>query len=125
MSKLGEPETGVYLGELTDELDGDYITTFVSGGSKNYAYKLSSGKTCCKIRGITLNYQTLETVNFDVMRDMIVGKGPAKVVVDILFKITRDTSTKQVVTKQQSKDDSVVYNKQVIVDNCNTVTYGF
>ena len=29
------PKTGVYLGELTDELDGDYITTFVSGGPKN------------------------------------------------------------------------------------------
>ena len=66
-----EPETGVYLGELTDELDGNYITTFVSGGPKNYAYKLNNGKTCCKIRGITLNFQTLETVNFDVMRDML------------------------------------------------------
>ena len=71
--KPGEenPKTGVYLGELTDELDGNYITTFVSGSPKNYAYKLSNGKTCCKIRGITLNYQTLETVNFDVMRDMM------------------------------------------------------
>ena len=38
-SKPGEedPKTGVYLGELIDELDGDYITTFVSGGPKNYA----------------------------------------------------------------------------------------
>ena len=43
-SKPGEenPKTGVYLGELTDEVDGDYITTFVSGGPKNYAYELSS-----------------------------------------------------------------------------------
>ena len=126
-SKPGEenPKTGVYLGELTDELNGDYITTFVSGGPKNYAYELSSGKTCCKIRGITLNYQTLEKVNFDVMRDMIVGDGPAKVAVDIPFKITRDTSTKQVVTKQQSKDYRIVYNKRVIVDNFNTIPYGF
>ena len=126
-SKPGEenPKTGVYLGELTYELDGDYITTFVSGGPKNYAYELSSGKTCCKIRGITLNYQTLETVNYDVMRDMIVGEGPAKVIVDIPFKITRDTSTKQVVTKQQSKDYRIVYNKRVIVDNFNTIPYGF
>ena len=61
VSKIGEhePETGVYLGELTDELDGDYMTTFVSGGPKNYGYELSNGKTCCKIRGITLNFQTL------------------------------------------------------------------
>ena len=30
-----EPPLGDYLGDLTDELDGDYITTFVSGGPKN------------------------------------------------------------------------------------------
>ena len=66
VSKLGEmePEIGVYLGELTDELDGNYITTFVSGGPKNYAYKLNNGKTCYKIRGITLNFQTLENSQF-------------------------------------------------------------
>ena len=33
-----EPSLGDYLGDLTDELDGDYITTFISGGPKNYAY---------------------------------------------------------------------------------------
>ena len=33
-----DPPLGDYLGDLTDELDpGDYITTFVSGGPKNYA----------------------------------------------------------------------------------------
>lgn len=43
-----EPETGVYLGEVTDALNGDYISAFVSAGPKNYSYKLSNGKTCCK-----------------------------------------------------------------------------
>ena len=33
-----EPPTGPYLGQLTDELGGDYITTFVLGGPKNYSY---------------------------------------------------------------------------------------
>ena len=33
-----EPPLGDYLGDLTDELDGDYITEFMSGGPKNYAY---------------------------------------------------------------------------------------
>ncbi|CAB4006372.1 DNA polymerase [Paramuricea clavata] len=40
-----EPPTGSYLGQLTDELDGGYITTFVSGGPKNYAYETSTDKT--------------------------------------------------------------------------------
>ena len=34
------PPSGDYLGERTNELDDeDCITTFVSGGSKNYAYQ--------------------------------------------------------------------------------------
>ena len=127
VSKLGEPEpeTGVYLGELTDELDGDYITTFVSGGPKNYGYELSSGKTCCKIRGITLNYETLEKVNFNVMCDMVKGEGPETVSIDIPFKIVRDTKDKNVLTRSETKDYRVVYNKRVIVDNFDTVPYGF
>ena len=56
--KPGEPDPplGNYLGDLTDELNGDYITSFVSGGPKNYAYRTKSGKTDTKIRGITLDY---------------------------------------------------------------------
>ncbi|CAB4022668.1 DNA polymerase, partial [Paramuricea clavata] len=47
VSKEGEwePPTGSCLGELTDELDGAHITTFVSGGPKNYAYETSTDKT--------------------------------------------------------------------------------
>ena len=42
VSKPGKPEPPIenYLGDLTDELDRDYITTFMSGGPKNYAYIL-------------------------------------------------------------------------------------
>ena len=51
-----DPPLGNYLGDLTDELNGDYITSFVSGGPKNYAYRTKKGKTETKIRGITLDY---------------------------------------------------------------------
>ena len=40
-----DPPLGDYLGELTDELNGDYITTFLSGGPKNYGYKYWRGYT--------------------------------------------------------------------------------
>ena len=36
--------TGYFLGEMTDELDGDVITEFVSGGAKNYGYLTRAGK---------------------------------------------------------------------------------
>jgi hypothetical protein len=37
------------------------------------AYKTSKKKTVCKVRGITLNYATAHLVNFNSIRDMILG----------------------------------------------------
>ncbi|KAK3745423.1 hypothetical protein QZH41_010248 [Actinostola sp. cb2023] len=58
-----EPEIGDYLGELTSETGDKYITAFVSGGPKHYAHRLNDGKTCCKVRGITLNYRNSLLIN--------------------------------------------------------------
>jgi hypothetical protein len=83
ISRDGENDCGVRcgdnLGDLTDEIadhgHGAYICEFVSGGPKNYAYKirLTDGtfKTVCKVRGITLNYSASQIVNFDYMKHMI------------------------------------------------------
>jgi hypothetical protein len=61
--------TGDYLGEFTDELEefgsGSFIEEFVSGGPKNYAFMVicpATGKR--KVKGITLNYNNSEVVNF-------------------------------------------------------------
>lgn len=58
---------GLYLGQFTDELGGDTIVEFVSGGAKNYGYLTKKGKTECKVRGFTLNYKTLQTLNYETM----------------------------------------------------------
>ena len=63
-----DPPLGNYLGDLTDELDGDYITTFVSGGPKNYAYVTNKGKSQTKIRGITLDYAATGKLNHIMCR---------------------------------------------------------
>jgi hypothetical protein len=47
-------------------------------GSKNYAYKniipaTGERDTVCKVRGITLNYGASRLVNFDALRDLILG----------------------------------------------------
>jgi hypothetical protein len=63
---------GDNLGDVTNELrPGQYNMEFVSGGTKNYAYRLVGGKTVCKIRGITLNYAASHLVNFNSIRDMV------------------------------------------------------
>lgn len=78
-----EPETGSMIGEMTDELEdygeGSYITEFVSGGPKNYAYKVWSTKNekemiTCKVKGIQLNYEAAQLINFESIKDMILNK---------------------------------------------------
>ena len=124
-----EPPLGDYLGDLTDELDGDYITTFVSGGPKNYAYVTNNDKRVTKIRGITLDHATTKKLNPSVMRSLVHlhvnCHTEAKVTVDIPFKITRDKKKKKIITKRMKKDYRVVYNKRVITENYGTVPYGY
>ena len=46
---------GVFLGELTDEVEGNPILEFASGGAKNYGYLTRGGKVECRVRGFSLN----------------------------------------------------------------------
>lgn len=65
---------GPYLRQFTDELGGDKIVEIVSGGAKNYAYKTWKGKIECKVRGFTLNYETLQTLNYETMKANILNE---------------------------------------------------
>jgi hypothetical protein len=73
-------ETGDRLGDMTSELKpSERILEFASGGPKNYSYKVMDvvtgrSKIVCIVRGITLNYSIMQTVNFDVMKGMILGR---------------------------------------------------
>ena len=131
LSKPGDPEPplGPYLGELTNELKDGHITTFISGGPKNYCYKTSSNKIETKIRGITLNCTARQKVNFDVIRALVYLHAKCnitgQVTVDIPFKITRDTKTKDIKTKRMKKDYRIVYDKRVIIDDYKTIPYGY
>ena len=79
---------------MTSELRPcESISEFVSGGPKNYAYKIVTEgggvKTVCKVRGITLNYNASKLVNFESIRDMILRTGDAVVNVHTERKIKR------------------------------------
>jgi len=70
----------------------EFIVEFVSGGPKNYAYRLITNEgvnSVCKVRGITLNYHASKLVNFEVMKAMILGQGEPVVNVHTEHKIKR------------------------------------
>ena len=82
-------ETGDNLGDMTE-----YVSEFVSGGPKNYAYKKvdtlrARTVTICKIRSINLNYSAKQLVNFDVIKYLILGSGEPTVMVYTEKKIQR------------------------------------
>lgn len=68
-----DPKTGSFLGELTNELKtpGDYITEFVSGGPKNYAYKTKLGEQVCKVKGFSFNYTNSKVINFSSILQLV------------------------------------------------------
>ncbi|ESO99215.1 hypothetical protein LOTGIDRAFT_239739 [Lottia gigantea] len=125
------PPRGNSLGEWKDELEENVtITEFVSGGAKNYAYKLSNGQTVCKVRGFTLNYRGSKDLNFDSVKGMVGNvQQNIPLVVTNPFKITR-TRDRRLCTRSEDKQYKVIYTKRFIHFNdknepTNTYPYGF
>ena len=124
-----EPQLGNYIGDLTDELSGSHITVFASGGPKNYCYKTNGGKTEIKVRGITLDCTARQKVKLEILCALVFLHAECgvmgKVSVDIPFRISRNTKTKEIQTKRMKKDYKIVYNKRVITQDYKTVPYGY
>jgi hypothetical protein len=85
-------ETGDRLGAMQSELRPcEYIDEFASGRVEKLRVndmrprrQTRPVRTVCKVRGITLNYSTLQQVNFEVIRDLVlkrIGEDVAPVMV--------------------------------------------
>ena len=119
--KEGQPQipTGDFLGDMTDELDGDTIQEFVSGGAKNYGYETVGGKFCCKVRGFTLNVRGREVLNYHTMKQQILetleDEEPAdSIVVTNPNHFQRDQTNKKLKLTRQDKQYRLVFDKRVI-----------
>ena len=119
----GQPSipVGDFLGDMTNELPaGDHIVEFVSGGAKNYGYQTHRGKTCCKVRGFTLNLRGQEVLNYNFLRQLILHElhdpqeGPRTLPVVKPNHFRRDTRTKAIGLVRQVKNYSLVFDKRVI-----------
>ena len=69
------PEIGDRLGELTDEVPDARIVKFVGMGPKNYGYeyveKDGKRKSMCKVKGLTLDYNTSQLIHFHRMLECL------------------------------------------------------
>ena len=119
---------GDYLGEMKDEVEGDHIVEFVSGGAKNYGYRTARGKVECKVRGFTLNVRGQETLNFDTMRKNILavlsGEKEAEIVQTNPTHFKRNVLQKDVSVGPQRKRYRLVFDKRV-VDPESRISYPF
>ncbi|XP_041361864.1 uncharacterized protein LOC121377831 [Gigantopelta aegis] len=121
-----QPVLGDYLGDLTDELDGDHIVEFVSGGPKNYAYRTSKGKETCKVRGFTLHHTNAQLINFAAIRDMVLSPTrDGSITVTNPGKISREKRKRKIYNRPENKKYQIVYNKRVILKDLNTLPYGY
>ncbi|KAG8192310.1 hypothetical protein JTE90_002131 [Oedothorax gibbosus] len=121
-----DPPLGNYLGEFTDELDGETIVKFASGGPKNYGYITNKDTTICKVRGFTLNYRNSLIINFDVMSRLIADLDQSTTVdINNPAKICRDSKRIRVFNREEVKKYRMVYTKRVIREDYSTIPYGY
>ncbi|XP_052776205.1 uncharacterized protein LOC128214030 [Mya arenaria] len=124
------PSLGDHLGDMTDEVSGNKITNFVTGGPKNYAYKTESCDkngyfSICKVKGITLNFKNTLKINYDMVVDMVRGSSASSSVQVQDMKICRDITQTNIITRQETKDYRIVFDKRVIHENYLTYPYGY
>lgn len=123
--------TGEFVGDMTDELEsygaGSYITEFVSGGPKNYAYKVFSTKSqmeeiVCKVKDISLNYAASQLINFDCIRQMVLTSAEP---IYITSNNIRRTKEHEVVTRTETKMYKPNSTKRKFNDDHSSVPYGY
>ena len=115
---------------MTDELEGEVITEFVSGGAKNYGYTTRAGKVACKVRGFTLNVRGSAILNFQTMKDNVLAeletpqewRRSIDVVTPYYFK--RNVETKQIKAVSRVKQYGLVFDKRV-VDAVTTTSHPY
>ncbi|KAM4028544.1 uncharacterized protein ACNLHF_023858 [Anomaloglossus baeobatrachus] len=134
VQKDGEwsPPLGDYLGELTSEIPDDtYITEFVSAGPKTYGYKLNTGKTVLKVKGITLNVGNNQSINFNSLKDLVLdyprnsdSETQKRIIVE-QPGIVKNKKYWDIETRPLRKTQRCVYTKRRLFDDFTTVPFGY
>lgn len=119
---------GNYLGQLTNEIlpEDGHITHFVSGGPKNYAYKMASGNEKCKVRGFSLdNKSNSDLINFSSICDVVVNKNIKSIKTVNPRKISRLSSKRKLYNRVEEKEYKMVYTKRRLLNDLTTLPFGY
>jgi hypothetical protein len=134
-----KPETGIFLGQLTNELPTNkdpnvFISKFASCGPKNYSYELTFPSTntveyVCKVKGLTLNFSTLNTVNFQTMKllinNFVLFSQNDQLAINVPQMTFQVTKNNDIFTKNGTKLYRLVYDKRRLCSNYKTLPFGY
>ena len=119
-------KTGDMRGDMTDELSGKRISSFVSTGPESYSFKYGDNEQKSAIKGFTLNHENSNLLNHDSL-SKIVTKQIREITIVNESKITR--KNREIVNKYCEKVFKFGYDKRVIGQinqNCiDTLPYGY
>ena len=126
------------MGDLTDEInDGDvcglpeedFITEFVSGGPKCYAYCTKLGKTQFKCKGVTLNAENAAVLTHEslkgLVQSLVTDQNTQMHVITEAETIKRDKKKFHLKNDIVRKKVKVVYNKRRVLSDYSTRPYGY
>lgn len=123
-----EPPIGEELGVYKDEIDhADEMEEFATCGPKNYAYRTKNGKTCLKVKGISLNFRASKALNFKTVKDMAVSKDTDnEISVDMGTTISRDKVAWSLHTRPNCKKYRFRFDKRrVQARSTKTLPWGY
>ncbi|XP_051800711.1 uncharacterized protein LOC127532721 isoform X1 [Acanthochromis polyacanthus] len=121
---------GNYLGDLTDELEGDSIQEFVAAGPKSYAYQTKNKKKMVmRVKGITQTRECCERVNFDSVRELVEGfqthNSQQRVINTPQHNIVRNKSGFVLKNLTFQKKFRVVYDKRRLLADGTSLPFGY
>ena len=122
-----------YRWDMTNELnDGDHIIELTSAGPKNYGFKTTDGKDCCKVRGFSLNVRGSQQLNYGVMKQNLLDeiRNPLderrNIDVNEPNYFHRSQATKHLKVIPRIKRYGLVFDKRVVdPDTFKSYPYGF
>lgn len=116
-------DVGPFLGQLDDELDGDFIEEWVSTGPKSYAYRTHATQaTKLKLKGICFTLHNTSVVNLENMVTLVQGGRIAEKAVNMVFDADKFGTLK---TRYITKTFQNTYNKRYIGSHYKTFPYGY